>query len=862
MKKVIIYTKVPIANQFLRFCMLCCVFVLIFISNINASELNIDSLQLTIKNAETEEQRLEGMVLLSWHHAAKGLPNSADFIQQTLDLAEKHNNEEFKARAKIAKVFIVFESQDYYITTKELEENIPILIKYNREQELARSYVLLGIAQERQGRFNEAIKSYFSALFIFDKLNDLDGIADCYNNIGLIYKEQKRFYLAEVYFNKSLDLAAKIATTNEDARINAINNLAILYQETGKVSKALPYFLEVYEYDKKSNSIENLGLSYNNLGVIYTLLKDYKRALDFLRKATEIKKNSESLDDLSNSYNNLGFCFYGMKSYDSAEFYYKKGEFLAKRGSYLSFLQESYIGLADVYAANKDFALALKYEKLNNSLKDTLYRINGPNSIDKLKDEYITLKQEKDESEVLIQTERTRVRRIFIWFVLALFSALMILMWFYVVKVKKNNTQLNQKQKKIEIQNKILQVKNIEILQAKEAAEEAAKVKSQFISTISHEIRTPLNAIIGATNLLNQNFPNQDQIENLNILKISSDNLLSLVNNILDFSKMEAGKMQFENIEFNLKNIVLDIRDLFSIKAAEKGVELLVNYDEKIPAVLKGDPLRINQLLINLVSNALKFTEKGYVKVDLSMQLSTVNHALIHVKVSDTGIGISSQKQTQIFESFTQADGTITRKFGGSGLGLSICKRILENLNSKLQLSSEPGVGSTFYFSINFEVSRNAAIGKSSRTASFENSIKGKRILIAEDNMMNILVIRQFLHKWGVVTDVVMNGKEAYAKVSSETFDAVLMDIHMPEMDGIEATRLIRKLSDERKRRIPIIAITAENEMQFRQKVYEVGMNDYIFKPFNPDDLRERLGYVLYNNHLFVSSEQEKPFDN
>jgi signal transduction histidine kinase/ActR/RegA family two-component response regulator len=637
--------------------------------------------------------------------------------------------------------------------------------------------------------------------------------------------------------------------------------LAILYQETGKVSKALPYFLEVYEYDKKLDSKENLGLSYNNLGVIYTLLKDYKKALDFLRKAAEIKKNSESLDDLSNSYNNMGFCFYGMKLYDSAEFYYKKGEFLAKRGSYLTYLQESYIGLSDVYAAKGEFPQALKFEKLNNVLKDSLYRVNGPNNIDKLKEDYITLKQERDESEVLIQTERVRARRIFIWFVLALFSVLMILMWFYVVKIKKNNTQLNQKQKKIEIQNKILQVKNIEILQAKEAAEEAAKVKSQFISTISHEIRTPLNAIIGATNLLNQSFPNQNQVENLNILKISSDNLLSLVNNILDFSKMEAGKMQFENIEFNLKNIVLDIRDLFSIKAAEKGVELLVNYDEKIPAVLKGDPLRINQLLINLVSNALKFTEKGYVKVDLSMQLSTVNHALIHVKVSDTGIGISSQKQNQIFESFTQADGTITRKFGGSGLGLSICKRILENLNSKLQLSSEPGVGSTFYFSINFEVSRNAAIGKSSRTASFENSIKGKRILIAEDNMMNILVIRQFLHKWGVVTDVVMNGKEAYSKVSKETFDAVLMDIHMPEMDGIEATRLIRKLSDERKRRIPIIAITAENEMQFRQKVYEVGMNDYIFKPFNPDDLRERLGYVLYNNHLFVSSEQEKPFE-
>jgi tetratricopeptide (TPR) repeat protein len=226
-KKVFIYTKVPIANQFLRFCKICCVFVLIFVSNTKADELNVDSIQLSIKNAETEDQRLEGMVMLSWHYAAKGLPNADELVQQSIDLAEKVNSEEHKARAKVAHIFLVFENQDYNITTTELEEVIPILDKYDRAQELARSYVLLGIAQERQGRFNEAIKSYFNALFIFDKQNDLDGIADCYNNIGLIYKEQKRYFIAEVYFNKSLDLAVKIASNNDDVRINAINNLAI-----------------------------------------------------------------------------------------------------------------------------------------------------------------------------------------------------------------------------------------------------------------------------------------------------------------------------------------------------------------------------------------------------------------------------------------------------------------------------------------------------------------------------------------------------------------------------------------------------------------------------------------------------------
>lgn len=773
-----------------------------------------------------------------------------------LQYAEKNNFTTDVATAKLALVFSRFDKQPYDSSILILEGIIKTLSTTERKNALARAYNLLGIAFERRGLYKQAIKNYYKAMYIFEEQKDLEGLANSYNNIGLLYQAEKRYSEATAFFKRSLELVYKMGG-NPNSEANALNNLAIVYHENHQPKEALKYFLKVFELDKRENYPPNLALSYNNLGLIYSELGETDKALDYLRKSIALKVSYGATIDLGNAYNNLGFVYIKKNWLDSAEFYFLKAEKLASLNDGMPLLLEVYDGLHKVYQKKNNYERAYAFLKKYDALKDTLYRQETSSHLDQLQLDYLQLKSEKNESESNSLREKARFRKTLLISGVLISFLILLIMWYYLVRVKRVNQELNTKQKKIEIQNKILQVKNVEILQAKEAAEEAAKVKAQFISTISHEIRTPLNAIVGVTNLLQQSNPSEHQLENLNILKISSDNLLALVNNILDFSKMEAGKMQFENIEFNLKSIVLDIRDLFSVKAAEKGVELVVNFDDKIPSVLKGDPLRINQLLINLVSNAIKFTEKGYVKIDVGLQLSTVNHALVHFKIKDTGIGISNQKQSQIFESFTQADGNITRKYGGTGLGLSICKRILENLNSKLQINSEPGIGSTFYFSINFEVSRNAAVGKSQRTASFEDSIRGKRVLIAEDNMMNILVIRQFLHKWGVITDVVMNGKEAYSKTLSENFDAILMDIHMPEMDGIAATKLIRQIPDERKRRIPIIAITAENEMQFRQKVYEVGMNDYIFKPFNPEDLKERLGYVLYNNHLFVSQAQK-----
>lgn len=703
----------------------------------------------------------------------------------------------------------------------------------------------MGILYERQGKYRLALRCYYESLFIYQTSNDQIGIANAKNNIGLVHQLQKHYASAIYFFKQAIEIG--LEKKDQDILANAYNNLAICYQEQKQPAKALDYFMQVYEIDKAQNIPGNLALSYNNLGVIESDLGNYAKAKEWLFAALDAKRSIDEFTGLANTYINLAHVYLKMQQVDSAMYFAGLAIKDARATQAYPLLADAYRVYSELLEKKNDLPHALQYRKLEQELKDSLSLSENQQLLQQHEEDFQTLMEEKSLMEVQAEAETSSLKNLLVLAAFVLVLLVVVFLAYYVVKVRHANTDLQLKQKKIEVQNKILQVKNIEVLQAKEAAEEAASIKGQFISTISHEIRTPLNAIIGVSNLLQSGNPKPDQLENLNILKISSENLLQLVNNILDFSKLEAGKLQLESIEFNLRGLVYDVKELFSIKAQEKGIDLMVNYDDKIPNILKGDPLRLNQLLINLVNNAIKFTDSGFVRIDVNIQLSTINHALVYFEVSDSGIGIPLAKQSQIFQSFTQADSNTTRKFGGTGLGLSICKRILENLNSKLQLESEVGEGSRFFFTLNFEVSRSASLGKSSKTASFEDSIRGKRILVVEDNMMNIMVIRQFLQKWGVQTDIALNGREGYKRLQEENYDAVLMDIHMPEMDGIEATKLIRLMPDERKRNVPIIALTAENEMQFRQKVYEVGMNDYIFKPFNPDDLRERLGYALYN---------------
>jgi PAS domain S-box-containing protein len=380
-----------------------------------------------------------------------------------------------------------------------------------------------------------------------------------------------------------------------------------------------------------------------------------------------------------------------------------------------------------------------------------------------------------------------------------------------------------------------------ELILAKQQAEEAATAKQQFLSAMSHEIRTPMNAVIGMTHLLMQENPRPDQLENLKTLKFSSDNLLVLINDILDFSKIEAGKITFEEIDFNLHELIFNIRNSLIYRANEKGIQIKIHIDPAVPELLAGDPVRLAQILNNLLSNAIKFTDEGMVAVEVGLSSNTSETVHIRFSVQDTGIGISQDKLEYIFESFTQANSDVTRRFGGTGLGLTITKSLLELQDSQIHVESKVGEGSTFYFTLGFKKSQKKQLVVPIEQINYNIDLSHVRLLLVEDNQINQIVATKFLSQLKLQPDFASNGKIAVDKVQSKEYDIILMDLEMPEMNGFEATEAIRNLGSEWYRQIPIIAVSAAVVDDTRERAVRAGITDFTSKPINPSELYQKI---------------------
>lgn len=369
---------------------------------------------------------------------------------------------------------------------------------------------------------------------------------------------------------------------------------------------------------------------------------------------------------------------------------------------------------------------------------------------------------------------------------------------------------------------------------------QAAMAKSEFLSCMSHEIRTPINGVIGIASLLQDEDLNERQQEYVRTLNFTAQHLSAIVSDILDFSKIESGHMTFERASFNLDKNCHDILNLFAGKAEEKNIAVHFNPSPMSDYSLYGDYVRLNQVLSNLLSNAIKFTAKGSVTLSYSILHEDRHRVKICFNVKDTGIGIPEKQQKQIFESFTQADETITRQYGGTGLGLTICKKLIELQGGTISLSSREGEGSEFLVTLEFEKHvYNDNVLRTITTAEKNNTkdLSGMRILVAEDNNVNAMVLTRFLSKWKIESSVVKDGVEALELLNRESFDLVLMDIQMPVMDGIEATIQIRRSDKPGLRDIPVVAFTADASLDTHRELIRIGFNHCLTKPFNPEAL-------------------------
>ncbi|WP_428329009.1 ATP-binding protein [Mucilaginibacter sp.] len=384
-----------------------------------------------------------------------------------------------------------------------------------------------------------------------------------------------------------------------------------------------------------------------------------------------------------------------------------------------------------------------------------------------------------------------------------------------------------------------------------EKAEKSSHIKSEFLSTMSHEIRTPLNAVIGMCNLMIMANPRADQKENLRVLKFSANNLLAIVNDVLDFNKIESGKVIFESIKFSLVELMQNICGGQMLKAEEKGLEFNLKIDPVLAnKVLYGDPTRLAQILFNLVSNAIKFTKQGNIYVKAFCHEDKNNKVVITFTVKDTGIGIAKDNLESIFEPFTQESITTTRQYGGTGLGLAIVKRLLELQGLQMQVISKVGEGSEFSFNMEFEVSNTTdEVGEKHPLLQNTEGLSNLKMLIAEDNPVNVLLMKKLLAKWKITPIIAENGERVIQVLQYRDFDIILMDLQMPVMNGFDAAIEIRKMPDIKKAAIPIIALTAAALTDIKEQILNAGMNDYVSKPFKPEELMEKIQHLVFEIH-------------
>lgn len=374
-----------------------------------------------------------------------------------------------------------------------------------------------------------------------------------------------------------------------------------------------------------------------------------------------------------------------------------------------------------------------------------------------------------------------------------------------------------------------------ELVQAREMAEHSRKSKEAFLANMSHEIRTPIGGIIGLTRLLEETTLNEEQRETVSLISQASDNLLTIINDILDLSKIEAGKFHLERIDFSIEEVLKGVVSLMMNKVEDKGIELKSNISSNVPQWLIGDPHRLNQILLNLVSNAIKFTEEGFIEIGVSMCWTKNRESLVEFCVKDTGIGIPEDRLAAIFESFSQASSDTSRKFGGTGLGLTISQKLVGLHGGKISVESEVGKGSIFRFTLLCGQSEKRGREEEEKNNPFElTGLAGKRILLVDDNKVNRLVGRKTLQRWQTEVALAEDGQIAVELLIDEPYDLVLMDLQMPNLDGYEATKAIRRLEGNPNQHIPIIALTAAVLLGEKEKAIESGMNAIQTKPFDP----------------------------
>jgi len=703
--------------------------------------------------------------------------------------------------AAVDSSFIYSESANYYkdlkIFDKALENaNKAILYakKTSNNSSLANGYYTLGLVYSDLKKHDVAIEKFIRAVSVYNTLEPNSKLALSYYNLGMCYMQKDNFERAEAYFNKANSVYDNIDLSKAKNMVNL--QKAMLYVDKNKFKVAEKTLLDIVYSTTSEEPNKILYEAYYQLGVLKANEKINNLAVNYLNNAYHLSKQDNNLDIQIKVTKKLS------EVYDQ----------MALTNNSLSFLK-IHLKLNDSLG------------KLNSAKKQSLIsqQVNV-NDLMRSMD-----KMEKDKKE---QEKAGKFSKLINILSIALITILSLLS----LSLYKNNIIRNKS-------NELLKEKNTELEEAKERIEKASKARAEFLSTVSHELRTPLNAINGISHILLEDKPKASQIEYLKSLKFSGNYLLTYINEILEINRIESDNIEVEKINFNIRELLHNIQNSLKEQASQNNNEFILTIDPGIPDVLMGDPTKLSQIFINLINNALKFTKNGSVNVVAQLKKKNKKDCTVFFEVSDTGIGIPENKQEEIFESFSQGSVEINRKYGGTGLGLTIVKRLVKLMGGEITLKSKINEGSKFSFEIEFPVGI-AIIPFNANALINEKIFVRKRILLVEDNKINQMITKKILEKKQMICEICETGEDAIEKMKNNKYDMVLMDVHLPGINGTIATEEIRKFDAV----TPIIALTAISLNENREMLMSYGMTDVITKPFNPDNF-----YKIIETNLLMA---------
>ncbi len=632
-------------------------------------------------------------------------------------------------------------------------------------------------------KYDDAIESYYKSVSLYNTLKPSSQQAYCYYQLGLCFMEKGNYLVAENNFEKAKTIFLTIKIPDAIELLNL--QKGIVYKAKGQYQQAIPIFNQIIAKPDINDLSKTKAEALYQIGTIELENDRSNLALNYLSRALVLNAKDKNIEQKSDILMSLSLVYEKLLNINKAHEYLKRHIELKDS---IAALNTKKLGTED-YADFKDSERLKRIEQLDKENKE--------------------------------QQKANKVAKLISILAIALISILSLLS----LSLYKNNIIRNQS-------NLLLKEKNNELQLAKEKAEKASKARAEFLSTVSHELRTPLNAINGITHLLLEENPKASQMNYLTSLKFSGNYLLTFINEILEINRIESNAIETENLNFNLKLLLSNIQNSLKELASINNNAFTLEIDESIPDFLIGDPTKLSQIFLNLINNALKFTKNGEVKVILIVNEINEEFTSIHFKILDTGIGIPKDKIESVFDSFSQGSIEINRKYGGTGLGLTIVKKLVDILGGKIKLESEVGKGSSFSFDLSFKIGNDEQVLVEQLNEQNESILKDKKVLLIEDNKINQMITKRMVENKGMICEVIDNGEDAIEAVKNNVYDLVLMDVHLPGINGTIATQSIRTFDKKTK----IIALTAISLNENREMLLSYGMNDVITKPFDPNE--------------------------